>query len=55
MNTTKYTQLKSIWSSFSGTGNIIRIKPQGYSMYPLLIPGRDEALSSRQLHRLPQK
>ena len=25
-------------------GNIIRIKPQGYSMYPLFIPGRDEAL-----------
>lgn len=25
-------------------GNIIKIKPQGYSMYPLFIPGRDEAL-----------
>lgn len=25
-------------------GNIIRIKPQGHSMYPLFIPGRDEAL-----------
>ena len=25
-------------------GNIIRIKPRGYSMYPLFIPGRDEAL-----------
>ena len=25
-------------------GNIIRIKPQGYSMYPLFIPERDEAL-----------
>ena len=25
-------------------GNIICIKPQGYSMYPLFIPGRDEAL-----------
>lgn len=25
-------------------GNIIRIKPQGYSMYPLFVPGRDEAL-----------
>ncbi len=23
---------------------IIRIRPQGYSMYPLFIPGRDEAL-----------
>ena len=25
-------------------GNIIRLKPQGSSMYPLFIPGRDEAL-----------
>lgn len=25
-------------------GNIIQIKPQGYSMYPLLVPGRDEAI-----------
>lgn len=25
-------------------GAIIRIRPQGYSMYPLFIPGRDEAL-----------
>ena len=25
-------------------GNIIRIKPRGYSMYPLFIPGWDEAL-----------
>lgn len=25
-------------------GNIIKIQPQGYSMYPLFIPGRDEAL-----------
>lgn len=25
-------------------GNIIRIKPHGYSMYPLFVPGRDEAL-----------
>ena len=25
-------------------GNIIRIKPQGFSMYPLFIPGRDAAL-----------
>ena len=23
-------------------GNIIRLKPQGFSMYPLFIPGRDE-------------
>lgn len=25
-------------------GHPIRIKPQGYSMYPLFIPGRDEAI-----------
>ena len=25
-------------------GNIIRIPPQGYSMYPMFLPGRDEAL-----------
>lgn len=26
---------------------VVRIKPQGYSMYPLFIPGRDEALIER--------
>ena len=25
-------------------GQVIQIKPQGYSMYPLFIPGRDEAI-----------
>ena len=25
-------------------GNNIQIKPQGYSMYPVLVPGRDEAV-----------
>ena len=25
-------------------GNSIQIKPQGYSMYPVLIPGRDEVI-----------
>lgn len=25
-------------------GNAIQIKPQGYSMYPLFVPGRDEAV-----------
>ena len=25
-------------------GNVIQLKPQGYSMYPLFIPGRDEAV-----------
>lgn len=27
-------------------GSSIRIKPQGYSMYPLFVPGRDEAVIS---------
>lgn len=26
------------------SGHTIQIKPQGYSMYPLFLPGRDEAL-----------
>lgn len=25
-------------------GNTIKLKPQGYSMYPLFYPGRDEAI-----------
>ncbi len=25
-------------------GNLIQIKPQGYSMYPVLVPGRDEVV-----------
>ena len=25
-------------------GNVLQIRPQGYSMYPLLVPGRDEVL-----------
>lgn len=24
-------------------GNVLRIKPEGYSMYPMFVPGRDEA------------
>ena len=28
-------------------GNVIRIKPQGTSMYPLFVPGRDEACIER--------
>lgn len=28
-------------------GNLIQIKPQGYSMYPLFVPGRDEVLIER--------
>lgn len=27
-------------------GNCIRFKPQGYSMYPVLVPGRDEVVVS---------
>lgn len=25
-------------------GNVVQFKPQGYSMYPLFVPGRDEAV-----------
>lgn len=36
-------------------GNTIQIHPQGYSMYPMFIPGRDEAVIGRadtdKLHR----
>ena len=28
-------------------GQTIKIKPQGYSMYPLFVPGRDEACIER--------
>lgn len=39
-NTDSQTDLEQLLRD----GNIIRIKPQGFSMYPLFIPGRDEAL-----------
>ena len=39
-NTNSQTDLEQLLCD----GNIIRIKPQGFSMYPLFIPGRDEAL-----------
>lgn len=29
-------------------GNQIRVKPQGYSMYPLLVPGRDEVIIKQE-------
>ena len=36
-------------------GNQFRVKPQGYSMYPLLVPGRDEVVIEQEdpsrLHR----
>ena len=44
MNTTSLTSPKIDLEQLLRDGNIIRIKPQGYSMYPLFIPGRDEAL-----------
>lgn len=35
--------------------HVIRVKPKGYSMYPLFVPGRDEAVIQKpdlyQLHR----
>lgn len=39
-NTNSQTDLEQLLRD----GNIIRIKPQGFSMYPLFIPCRDEAL-----------
>lgn len=27
-----------------GSGKAVRIKPQGYSMYPLIVPGRDSVI-----------
>ena len=44
MNTTKSDPVKVDLEQLLRDGNIIRIRPQGYSMYPLFIPGRDEAL-----------
>ena len=36
-------------------GQEIQLKPQGYSMYPLIIPGRDEAIISPAAHAQPKK
>ena len=44
MNTTKSDPVKIDLEQLLQEGNIIRIRPQGCSMYPLFIPGRDEAL-----------
>lgn len=44
MNTTTPNSYQIDLEQLLRDGNIIRIKPQGYSMYPLFIPGRDEAL-----------
>ena len=30
------------------SGNAVQIKPQGYSMYPLIVPGRDEAVIRKE-------
>ena len=36
-------------------GSAVKLKPQGYSMYPLFLPGRDEAVIEHcvpsELHR----
>lgn len=57
MNTTKSDPVKIDLEQLLQEGNIIRIRPQGYSMYPLFIPGRDEALTdpTDRRHRLPQE
>ena len=44
MNTTKSDPVKIDLEQLLREENIIRIKPHGYSMYPLFIPERDEAL-----------
>lgn len=44
MNNTSQISPKIDLEQLLRDGNIIRIKPQGYSMYPLFIPDRDEAL-----------
>lgn len=44
MNNTTSDPVKINLEQLLREGNIIRIRPQGYSMYPLFIPGRDEAL-----------
>ena len=44
MNNTTSDPVKIDLEQLLREGNIIRIKPQGYSMYPLFIPERDEAL-----------
>ena len=44
MNNTTSDPVKIDLEQLLRDGNIIRIRPQGYSMYPLFIPGRDEAL-----------
>lgn len=36
-------------------GNNIQIKVQGYSMYPLLVPGRDEVVISPVTYQFPLK
>ena len=36
-------------------GNSIQIKPRGYSMYPVLIPGRDEAVIEPIENKKPKR
>ena len=54
-HTADTSQYKYDIEQLLATGHPIRIKPQGYSMYPLFIPGRDEAViepvTPDKLHR----
>lgn len=54
-HTADTSQCKYDIEQLLATGHPIRIKPQGYSMYPLFIPGRDEAViepvTPDKLHR----
>ena len=50
-NTTNTTNASTSFSidieQMLANGTTIKIKPQGYSMYPLFVPGRDEACIER--------
>ena len=54
-HTADTSQYKYDIEQLLATGHPIRIKPQGYSMYPLFLPGRDEAVIEHcvpsELHR----
>lgn len=43
----KDTKAKTDIEEMLARGEIIQIHPQGYSMYPMFIPGRDEAIIGR--------
>lgn len=47
------TEQKSDIEELLSQGYIVQIKPQGYSMYPMFVPGRDEArIAPPGSHRL---